>query len=56
MKKAKNNGADREFCAFMANSLDGVTVVFSRTHLGVLTHKWKTKCPQSKLAHKTKQI
>ena len=40
----------------MANSLDGVTVVFSRTHLGVLTHKWKTKCPQSKLAHKTKQI
>ena len=38
------------------STLDGVMVVFSRIHLGVLTHKWKTKCPQSKLAHKTKQI
>ena len=56
MKKAENSGADREFFAFMANTLDGVTVVFSRTHLGVLTHKWKTKCPWSKLAHKPKQI
>lgn len=45
MKKAKNYGADREFFAFMANSLDGVTVVFSRTHLGVLTHKWKRNVP-----------
>lgn len=56
MKKAKNNGADKESFAFMANSLDGVTVVLSRTHLGVLTYKWKMKCPQSKLAYKTKQI